>query len=96
MAKSIEQRAADNLINALADRNFSDTQFARHILESGRIGQMTFFKLIIMYFKTLSISHKYGAYVHNEQVEAQFADDVLEILEDYPKALDEYLPDVLK
>lgn len=96
MAKSKEEKLADTIASALADKTFNKADFSRHITNKGRSTTIDFFHLIITYFKYLSISEKYNHYPNGEQIEAGLAAEALEILEEYPNALDRYLSSMVR
>lgn len=80
MAKSIEQKAVDTLVNALSDTRFRNYEFSRLMVEESPLVHKQFFVLITSYLNYIATYADYNWYPNGTQEEAELAREVVDII----------------
>lgn len=80
MAKSIEQKAVDNLTNALSDNRFRFYEFCRIMSEESPQVHKDFFRLLASYTNYLAVFDKHSYYPNGTQEEAELSAEIAPII----------------
>ncbi len=73
MAKSIEQKAVDSLVNALSDNRFRFYEFCRIMSEESPQVHKDFFRLLASYTNYLSVFDQHQYYPNATEQEAKIS-----------------------
>lgn len=80
MAKSIEQKAVDNLVNAISDNRFRYYEFCRIMSEEMPQVHKDFFRLLASYANFLSVYDQHEYYPNGTEEEAKISAQIAPII----------------
>ena len=83
MAKSIEQKVVDTLVNAMADNRFRPAEFSRIMATETFIpAHFDFMSLVSAYMHYLAAFHEYGFYPNGLENECRIASRIAPIMQE--------------